>query len=107
MNVLILQAKYDQNKAENRQAVLPYIQSDSDLQSLEHKHSFSHSKSVTNLNDVKLNKNGFNQNHILFQNPERFEHVALIPVSHNTAYEGSEDSTEQQVHSRGHNVYDI
>lgn len=105
--LLYNKAKYDQNRAANRQAVLPYIQSDSDLQALEHKHTVPHSKSVMNLNEVNLKQNGFTQNHILFQNPERFEQVTLIPVSHNTAYESNTESTEQTVHSRTHNVYDV
>lgn len=100
-------AKYNQNRDARLQAVLPYIQSDSDLQALEHKHSVPHSKSVMNLKDANLKQNGFSQNHILFQNPERFEQITIIPVSQNTGYESNNDTTEQNVHPRIHNIYDV
>lgn len=87
--------------------MLPYIQSDSDLQALEHKHLLAHSKSVMNLDDPRLKQNGFVHNHILFQNPERFEQVTLIPVSHNTGHDINTESTEQNVHARTHSVYEV
>lgn len=103
-------AKYDQNRAASRQAALPFVHSESDLQVLEHKHPVPHSMSVMNLNDPKLKQNGFVHDHILFQNPELSEQVQLIPVSHNTPHDANyerRESMEQNVHARTHSIYDV
>lgn len=91
-----LQAKYYQKLAEDREKILPYIQSDSDLQALVSKpEPLTHSKT-----EVNLNKNGFNHNNFLLQNMGNFEQVSLIPVPVN---ERAQPDTEGELHSRGSN----
>lgn len=68
-------AKYDQNQAKRREQILPYVHSDSNLNS-HFKMNLSHSKSTSN-----LRANGYihPDDHILLQNHVEFENVTLLP----------------------------
>lgn len=94
------QAKYYQKAAEERERVLPFIHSESDLTKLTHKHdTITHSAT-----EMNLSQNGYIHNNFLFENVNNnYENVTLIPVQHN-------DYTEEppkELHSRGHHVFDV
>ncbi|XP_052774429.1 solute carrier family 35 member E1 homolog [Mya arenaria] len=94
-------AKYYQRLQSERERVLPYIQSDSDLQSLVHTHeTLPHSKT-----EINLNKNGVVYNNVFLENLPQYEHVTLIPVPANQ-YESRQNNEE--LHSRGsHSVFHV
>ena len=104
------QAKYYQRISAERERVLPYVQSDGDLQKLiPHDNSaLQHSKTESN-----LNKNGFNannHNNVFLQNLSNFEQVTLIPVIQNerTQSELEGDLHSRDLHSRAtSHVYDV
>lgn len=98
---LSFQAKYYQKLATDRERVLPYIQSESDLQThIPKSNTLSHSKT-----DASLNKNGIVHNNFLLENMNSFEQVSLIPFSGN---DRNQVDIESDLHSRGTgHVYNV
>jgi hypothetical protein len=94
------QAKLHQRAAAERERILPFIHSESDLTNLVHKHeSLTHSAT-----EMNLSQNGYIHNNFLFENVNNnYENVTLIPVPHNDYTEES----PKELHSRGHHVFDI
>ena len=98
----LFQAKYYQKVEADRARILPYIQSESDLQSLVHNHKpLPHSKT-----ELNLTENGAVANNVFLDNLQReYESVTLIPASTGT-YDSHQN--KDKLYSRSsHAVYHV
>lgn len=98
-------AKYYQKIAAERQRLLPYIHSDSDLTNFVHKHS-TLTHAVT---EVNLHQNGFVRDNSLLKNLNNsYDQVTLIPVQHNDYTErNANGELPKELHARGHHVFEV